>query len=92
MAAHSNPAGKHDETAPSDEARSGGERSAAGSNYGDWRPKSPAPDTGSPPADETQLPPGAGLGNPPDPQAGAAPVPGVKPSTQPSGIGSTPHK
>ena len=56
-----------------DQADSGGERTSAGSNYGDWRPASP--DQGN-----STLPPGS------------APVPGVTPSTAPSGIGSTPHK
>lgn len=84
------PSGKHDEAPKTDEARSGGERSTAGSNYGDWRPKSPAPDTVSPPAD-AMLPPGPGLGHPVDPESGPG-ASGVTPSTRPSGIGSTPHK
>jgi len=86
MAQNPNPA-SNSETSKPDEARSGGDRTAAGSNYGNWHPKSPAPDTGASPGDAA-LPPGAGLGNPP----GQGPTSGVTPSTAPSGIGSTPHK
>lgn len=60
-----------------DAADSGGERTSAGSNYGDWRPASPDQGEGS---------------LPPESASGLAPVPGVVPSTAPSGIGSTPHK
>jgi len=90
MAQNPNP-GSNSETSKPEEARSGGDRTAAGSNYGDWHPKSPAPDSGASPGDAA-LPPGAGLGNPPDPEPGQGTASGVTPSTAPSGIGSTPHK
>jgi len=65
-----------------DQAASAGQRSNAGSNYGDWRPDSK---TGNPDEDESNPAARGKAGGDGSPS-------GPAPSTAPSGIGSKPNK